>query len=223
MTARACRRSAKMGTASIGPAAHVIDLLRLQPILMTVARDRAADRGCTEPRWRRGRGPARRNPRRVFILGFAGTGLRRRGLLQTPRLPEVARQFPAIARDRVTTSRRAFPYFLPATPRKSALPLSPLGSCLHARLRPSLGSCFGPGRGAFRPALVAFAAARRDDVEEIIAAIVIGDLVARFYVLDGAQEDLVADRAGLGVLGGTNDWRSGPDSSGSFRRSSTGC
>src|SRR4029079_6745957 len=82
-----------------------------------------------------------------------------------------------------------------------------LGSRRHARLRPCLGaclgkrlgSCFGPGRGAFRAALVAFAAARRDDVEEIIAAIVVSDLVARLDVLDGAQEDPVSDRAGLGV------------------------
>src|SRR3954468_22546199 len=37
----------EMGTASIGSAADVIDSSRLQPILMTVARDRAADRGCT--------------------------------------------------------------------------------------------------------------------------------------------------------------------------------
>jgi hypothetical protein len=35
------------GTASIGPAADVIDSSRLQPRFMTVARDRAADRGCT--------------------------------------------------------------------------------------------------------------------------------------------------------------------------------
>ena len=62
-----------------------------------------------------------------------------------------------------------------------------LAPCLRARLGPLL------------PALRAFAAARRDDVDEIIAAVAVGDFVAGFDGLDGAQEDLVADPVRLGI------------------------
>ena len=52
----------------------------------------------------------------------------------------------------------------------------------------------GPGLRArcrpFRPALLAFAAAWRDDIEEIIAAVAVGDFVAGIDVLDGAKKTL---------------------------------
>jgi hypothetical protein len=44
------------------------------------------------------------------------------------------------------------------------------------------------------PALIAFASAPRDDVDEIIGAVAVRDFVARINVLDGAQDDLVPDR-----------------------------
>ncbi len=58
---------------------------------------------------------------------------------------------------------------------------------------------FGLGRGAFRAALVAFAAAPRDDIGQIIAAVIVGNLHTCSDVLDGAYDDLVAYRVGLGI------------------------
>ena len=46
---------------------------------------------------------------------------------------------------------------------------------------------------ALLPAFHAFAAARRDHVEEIVAAVIVGDLVAGMDRLDGAQDDLAFD------------------------------
>src|SRR5262245_38831122 len=65
--------------------------------------------------------------------------------------------------------------------------LSVLGACLRARIGPRL------------PALVAFAATARDDVGEIITAIVVGDLGTCSDVLDGAYDDLMAYRVGVGI------------------------
>src|SRR5262249_22771485 len=60
-------------------------------------------------------------------------------------------------------------------------------------------SAFGACIGSLLPALVAFAATPRDDVGQIISAIVVGNLGTCSDVLDGAYDDLVPDRVGLGV------------------------
>src|SRR4029077_14061626 len=64
---------------------------------------------------------------------------------------------------------------------------SAFGVCLRARIGPRL------------PALVAFAATARDHAGEIIAAVIVGDLGTYSDVLDGAYDDLVAYRMGLGI------------------------
>ena len=64
---------------------------------------------------------------------------------------------------------------------------SAFGACLRVRIR------------SFLPALVAFAAAPCDDIGQIIAAVMVGNLGARSDVLDGAYDDLVAYRVGLGI------------------------
>jgi hypothetical protein len=64
---------------------------------------------------------------------------------------------------------------------------SAFGACLHARI------------DSFLPALVAFAATPRDDVGQIIAAVIVGNLHTCSDVLDGAYDDLVAYRVGLGI------------------------
>ena len=53
--------------------------------------------------------------------------------------------------------------------------------------------------GPFLPALVAFAATPGNDIGQVIAAVVVGDLVADPDVLDGAYDDLVPDRVSLGI------------------------
>ena len=64
---------------------------------------------------------------------------------------------------------------------------SAFGVCLRARIGPRL------------PALVAFAATARDHAGEIIAAVIVGNLHTCSDVLDGAYDDLVAYRVGLGI------------------------
>ena len=64
---------------------------------------------------------------------------------------------------------------------------SPFVACLRARI------------GSFLPALVAFTATPCDDIGEIIAAVIVGNLGACFDVLDGAYDDLVAYSIGLGI------------------------
>src|SRR5215467_4659840 len=64
---------------------------------------------------------------------------------------------------------------------------SAFDACLRARI------------GSFLPALVAFAATPRDDIGQIIAAVIVGNLGACPDVLDGAYDDLVAYRVGLGI------------------------
>jgi hypothetical protein len=64
---------------------------------------------------------------------------------------------------------------------------SAFGACLHARI------------SSFLPALVAFAATPRDDVGQVIAAVIVGNLRTDSDVLDGAYDDLVAYRVGLGI------------------------
>lgn len=64
---------------------------------------------------------------------------------------------------------------------------------------PALGACLRTRVRALLAALVALAATTRDDIHEIIAAVVVGDLVAGSDALEGADDDLVADRVGLGI------------------------
>ena len=64
---------------------------------------------------------------------------------------------------------------------------SAFGACLRARI------------GSFLPALAAFAATPCDDIGEIIAAVIVGNLSACSDVLDGTYDDLVAYRVGLGI------------------------
>src|SRR5215475_14668262 len=64
-------------------------------------------------------------------------------------------------------------------------------SAFGARLRMRIGS--------FLPALVAFAATPCDDIGQIIAAVIVGNLGACSDVPDGAYDDLVAYRVDLGI------------------------
>ena len=64
-------------------------------------------------------------------------------------------------------------------------------SAFGARLRTRIGS--------FLPALVAFAATPCDDIGQIIAAVIVGNLGACSDVPDGAYDDLVAYRVDLGI------------------------
>src|SRR5262247_364633 len=64
---------------------------------------------------------------------------------------------------------------------------SAFDACLRARI------------GSFLPALVAFAATPRDDIGQIIAAVIVGNLGACSDVLDGAYDDLVPYRVGFGI------------------------
>src|SRR6266540_1031623 len=60
---------------------------------------------------------------------------------------------------------------------------------------------FPPVSGAalLLPAFAALAALGLDEADEVLLAVVVGDLVARRYFLDGADEDLALDDVGLGV------------------------
>src|SRR5215475_10439885 len=64
-------------------------------------------------------------------------------------------------------------------------------SAFGARLRMRIGS--------FLPALVAFAATPCDDIGQIIAAVIVGNLGACSNVPDGAYDDLMAYRVDLGI------------------------
>src|SRR5262245_61624103 len=63
----------------------------------------------------------------------------------------------------------------------------------------AFGACLRPGIGPLLPALVAFAAALRDDAGQIISAVVVGNLGTCSDVLDGTYDDLMAYRVGLGI------------------------
>jgi hypothetical protein len=65
--------------------------------------------------------------------------------------------------------------------------LSAFGACLRAHI------------GSFLPALVAFAGAPCDDIGQIIAAVIVGNLAACSDVLDGPYDDLVPYPVGLGI------------------------
>jgi len=63
----------------------------------------------------------------------------------------------------------------------------------------AFGACLRAPIGSFLPALVAFAATPCDDIGQIIAAVIVGNLGACSDVLDGAYDDLVAYRVDLGI------------------------
>src|SRR5215831_17791467 len=76
---------------------------------------------------------------------------------------------------------------------------SALASCVGIMGSSAFGACLRARIGSFLPALVAFAATPRDDIDEIIAAVIVGNLGACSDVLDGAYDDLVAYRVDLGI------------------------
>jgi hypothetical protein len=140
----------EMGTASIGAAADVIDSSRLQPISMTVARDRAADRGCTGSC----DGADDVGPPGEIRGGFSfwvsqWLELRWCDRRQTPRLPESAVEFPSTSRDNLTAG--AFPTRLNPALKSGAFRPSPWllpsrATSLVSWLVPSLVFWPGPRR-----------------------------------------------------------------------------
>src|SRR5262249_31336865 len=64
---------------------------------------------------------------------------------------------------------------------------------------PVFGACLCAGISSLLLALVAFAATPRDDVGQIISAVVVGNLGTCLDVLNGAYYDLMAYRVGLGI------------------------
>src|SRR5262245_63885937 len=75
---------------------------------------------------------------------------------------------------------------------------SALASCVGIMGSSAFGACLRARIGSFLPALVAFAAMPCDDIGQIIAAVIVGNLGACSDVLDGAYDDLVAYRVDLG-------------------------
>src|SRR5262249_38502044 len=63
----------------------------------------------------------------------------------------------------------------------------------------AFGVCHCARLGPLLPALVAFAATPRDDVGQIFSAVVVSNLGTCLNVLDGAYDDFVAYRVGLGI------------------------
>ena len=114
-------------------------------------------------------------------------------------------------KSRSGSCRQSLPAFLFALSSSASRGSSAFGACLRAHIRSSL------------PALVAFAAAPCDDIDQIVTAVIVGNLGACSDVLYGAYDDLVAYSVGLGIGAGTNDLRNVRGSFGSFRRSSNGC
>jgi hypothetical protein len=95
------------------------------------------------------------------------------------------------------------PYTMPPESRKRLERTELVGGSLVRRFRAmgslAFGACLPASISSFLPALVAFAATPRDDVGEVIAAVIVGNLHTWSDVLDGAYDDLVAYRVGLGV------------------------
>ena len=114
--------------------------------------------------------------------------------------------------DRKSRSRscqQSLPAFLFALSSSASRSSSAFGACLRAHIRSSL------------PALVAFAAAPCDDIDQIVTAVIVGNLGACSDVLDGAY-DTLWPIVWASALAGTNDLRNVRGSFGSFRRSSNG-
>jgi hypothetical protein len=90
-------------------------------------------------------------------------------------------------KSRSGSCRQSLLAFLFALSSSASRGSSAFGACIRADIRSSL------------PALVAFAAAPRDDIDQIVTAVIVGNLGACSDVLDGAYDDLVAYRVGLGI------------------------
>lgn len=91
------------------------------------------------------------------------------------------------SKSRSGSCRQSLPAFLFALSSSASRGSSAFGACLRARI-PS-----------FLPALVAFAAAPCDDIDQIVTAVIVSNLGACSDVLDGAYDDLVASRVCLGI------------------------
>jgi hypothetical protein len=63
----------------------------------------------------------------------------------------------------------------------------------------TFGACLGARIGSFVPALVAFTAAPCDNIDQIVTAVMVGNLSACADVLDGPYDDLVPYPVGLGI------------------------
>ena len=90
-------------------------------------------------------------------------------------------------KSRSGSCRQSLPAFLFALSSSASRGSSAFGACLRAHTRSSL------------PALVAFAAAPCDDIDQIVTAVIVGNLGACSDVLYGAYDDLVAYSVGLGI------------------------
>src|SRR6516164_2579188 len=76
---------------------------------------------------------------------------------------------------------------------------SALASCVGIMGSSAFGACLRARIGSFLPALVAFAATPCDDIDQIIAPVIVSNLGACSDVLDCAYDDLVANPVGLGI------------------------
>ena len=76
---------------------------------------------------------------------------------------------------------------------------SALASCVGIMGSSAFGACLRARIGSFLPALVAFAATPCDDIGQIIAAVIVGNLSACSDVLDGAYDDFMGYRVDLGI------------------------
>src|SRR6266566_4515448 len=90
-------------------------------------------------------------------------------------------------KSRSGSCRQSLPAFLFALSSSASRGSSAFVACLRARI------------GSFLPALVAFAAAPCDDIDQIVTAVIVGNLGACSDVSDGAYDDFVAYSVGLGI------------------------
>src|SRR5262245_61037094 len=90
-------------------------------------------------------------------------------------------------KSRSGSCRQSLPAFLFALSSSASRGSSAFGACLRAHIRSSL------------PALVALAAAPCDHIDQIVTAVIVGNLGACSDVLDGAYDDLVPYCVGFGI------------------------
>src|SRR5262245_65323896 len=90
-------------------------------------------------------------------------------------------------KSRSGSCRQSLPAFLFALSSSASRGSSAFGACVRAHI------------GSPLPALVAFAAAPCDDIDQIVTAVIVGNLGACSDVLYGAYDDLVAYSVGLGI------------------------
>src|SRR5262245_2757211 len=63
----------------------------------------------------------------------------------------------------------------------------------------AFGACLRAGTGSLLPALVAFAATPRNNVSQIVSAVIVGNFHTWPDVLEGAYDDFVANYVCLGI------------------------